>query len=192
MAGEHGLAAVVLAGGAASRLDGIDKSQIVVHGRTLLNRTLAAVAEADPLVVVGPRRDAERVVRWTRESPPGGGPLAAIDAGLRAMPEHRGLVAVLAVDHPWVTAATMHRLRAALLEHDSASGAVLQDDRPQWLVGVWWCEALRAAMPSEVAGRAVRSLLVGLPSVRVPRASGEASDVDTPEDVRQVRGHGFH
>ncbi|MER5393911.1 NTP transferase domain-containing protein, partial [Saccharopolyspora sp. NPDC002686] len=44
-------AAVVLAGGRARRLGGVDKVLLPVGGRTLLDRTLDAVAEADPLVV---------------------------------------------------------------------------------------------------------------------------------------------
>ena len=45
---------MVLAGGAARRMGGVDKTALQIGGRTLLDRTLSAVATADPLVVVGP------------------------------------------------------------------------------------------------------------------------------------------
>ncbi|XTP11091.1 DUF6457 domain-containing protein [Streptomyces albus subsp. chlorinus] len=76
-----------MAGGGASRLGGTDKPAVTVGGRTLLDRVLAACADAAATVVVGPRRAAYRPVRWARESPPGGGPLAALHAGLEALAE---------------------------------------------------------------------------------------------------------
>ncbi|QGK72200.1 NTP transferase domain-containing protein [Allosaccharopolyspora coralli] len=178
------MAAVVLAGGAATRLGGVDKARVEVHGRTLLQHTLAAVGEASPLVVVGPPRETDRPVRWTLESPAGGGPLAAIDAGLRAMPECRGPVAVVAVDHPCVTDETVCRLLTALRAEPGATGAVLDDGRMQWLLGVWQSETLRAVMPEQVSGRSVRAVLSELRPTRVPAKGAEASDVDTPGDAR--------
>ncbi|MFJ8298516.1 NTP transferase domain-containing protein [Streptomyces sp. NPDC094447] len=77
--------AVVLAGGAARRLGGADKPGVRVGGRPLLDRVLAACRGAERTVVVGAPRPTVRPVHWTREDPPGGGPLAALDAGVRAM-----------------------------------------------------------------------------------------------------------
>ncbi|MFF8511565.1 DUF6457 domain-containing protein [Streptomyces sp. NPDC015492] len=77
--------AVVLAGGAARRLGGADKPGVRVGGRPLLDRVLAACRRAERTVVVGVPRPTVRPVHWTREDPPGGGPLAALDAGVRAM-----------------------------------------------------------------------------------------------------------
>lgn len=48
--------AIVLAGGAAKRLGGADKPGIRVGGRALLDRVLAACADASTTVVVGGRR----------------------------------------------------------------------------------------------------------------------------------------
>lgn len=184
MAGDDDLAAVVLAGGAGRRLGGVDKARVEVRGRTLLQRTLVAVGEASPIVVVGPPRETDRPVRWTRESPAGGGPLAAIDAGLRAIPECRGPVAVLAVDHPCVTDEMVRRLLAAVRTEASTCGAVLDDGRMQWLLGVWQSAALRAVMPEQVSGRSVRAVLAELRPVRIPAKGAEASDVDTPGDAQ--------
>ncbi|MER5393183.1 NTP transferase domain-containing protein, partial [Saccharopolyspora sp. NPDC002686] len=165
------------------------KVLLPVGGRTLLDRTLDAVAEADPLVVVGPPRTTARAVRWTAEDPPGGGPLAGLQAGLAQLPAETRAVAVLAGDHPHLTPATIARLLAAPRATPDSAGAVLVDaqDRPQWLVGVWDVSALRGAMPAEVHNRPLRAALAPLAPVHVPAIESEASDVDTPDDLRNAR-----
>src|SRR5438093_914016 len=96
-------AAVVLAGGAGRRMGGADKAALAVAGRPMLHRVLAAVADASPQVVVGPPRAGlpAGVVR-AQEDPPGGGPVAAVAAGLGALAAHGAeVVAVLAADLPY-------------------------------------------------------------------------------------------
>ncbi|MBK1782902.1 molybdenum cofactor guanylyltransferase [Prauserella cavernicola] len=179
------LAGVVLAGGAARRLGGVDKPMLEVGGMPLLLRVVAALHEADPVVVVGPRREGVPGVLWTREEPAGSGPVAALAAGLSLVERdaERDVVAVLAADLAAVTSRTVGRLRSALGEH--ADGAVLVDDegRRQWLLGVWRTPALRAALPADPAGASVRRTLGGLSIVDVPALPGESADVDTPEDL---------
>ena len=77
--------AVVLAGGSGRRLGGVDKAALEVAGATLLDRVLLASAGAGRTVVVGPPRRTVRDVIWTLEDPPAGGPLAGLEAGLRAL-----------------------------------------------------------------------------------------------------------
>lgn len=105
---DGGYDAVVLAGGAARRLGGQDKPGVRVGGRTLLDRVLAACADATRTVVVAGPRPTARPVEWAREDPPGGGPLAALDAGLRhtAAP----YVLVLSADLPFLEEKTVRRL----------------------------------------------------------------------------------
>lgn len=160
---------------------------IRVSGRTLLDRTLDAVSGAAPVVVVGPWRPTDHEVVWTRETPSGGGPLAGLDAGLRAVPDSVEYVAVLATDHPDVTEATVDRLTEALRARPAAHGCVLGDPEgvPQWLVGVWRAPALRRAMPADAQGRSLRSLLKPLDPLSVPAVGSEACDIDTPEDLRR-------
>ena len=66
--------AVVLAGGKARRLGGADKPGLEVGGLPLLERVVAAVADADIVVVVGPQRALAlpRPVLWCEEQPPAG------------------------------------------------------------------------------------------------------------------------
>ncbi|WP_273653070.1 molybdenum cofactor guanylyltransferase [Cellulomonas fimi] len=77
--------AVVLAGGRAQRLGGTDKGSVVVAGRALVDHALAAVADASALVVVGPPSVARPGVLTVQESPPFGGPVAGLAAGLTAL-----------------------------------------------------------------------------------------------------------
>ncbi|WP_240957281.1 DUF6457 domain-containing protein [Streptomyces chilikensis] len=111
-AGHHGYDAVVLAGGAARRLGGADKPGVRVGGRALLDRVLAACAGAGRTVVVADPRPTARPVRWAREEPPGGGPLAALAAGL----EHTtaASVVVLSADLPFLGHETVARLVTTL------------------------------------------------------------------------------
>ncbi|TDC96940.1 molybdenum cofactor guanylyltransferase [Saccharopolyspora aridisoli] len=170
-------------------MGGVDKVMLPVAGRTLLDRTLDAVAGADPVVVVGPERPTATPVRWTAEKPSGGGPLAAVEAGLRLIDDADGLVAILAADHPHLTQGTLARLRAALRDDPGAGGAVLSEPggRAQWLVGLWRLRSLREAMPAEVGNRPVRTLFAPVEPLRIDATTAEVSDVDTPRDLHRAR-----
>ncbi|MEU6080227.1 DUF6457 domain-containing protein [Streptomyces sp. NPDC047108] len=108
----HAYDAVVLAGGAAKRLGGADKPGLTVGGRPLLDRVLDACADASLTVVVGSRRPTARPVRWAREEPPGAGPLAALDAGVRQATAP--VVLALSADLPFLPPTTVRTLLAAL------------------------------------------------------------------------------
>ncbi|MFD2394956.1 NTP transferase domain-containing protein [Dietzia aerolata] len=76
--------AIVLTGGRASRLGGVDKARLAVGGRPMVETVLrAARAVATAVVTVGPGGD-------TREEPPHSGPVAGIAAGLAALPQGWG------------------------------------------------------------------------------------------------------
>jgi molybdopterin-guanine dinucleotide biosynthesis protein A len=181
-------AVIVLAGGAGSRLGGVDKPALRVGARSLLDRVLTAVADAAEIVVVGPPRPTETPVRWTIETPPGSGPVSALAAGLAALDQDRD-VALLAGDSIGLRADTVSRLRAELAGRPGADGVLLCDagGHVQWLIGVWRAAALRAAMPAEPANRGLGRVLSALTVVPLPERAGESADVDTPEDLRAAR-----
>ncbi len=187
-------------------MGGVDKPAAVVGGQTLLDRVLEAVEAAGAVVVVGPARPVAtgRRVRWTREDPPGGGPLAGIAAGLRLVAAP--LVAVLAADLPFLTAEDLGRLRAAAIAAATGTGtgtavvtasgdgrrvdaAMLVDPTGRWqpLVAVWHTDALRRAMPAVPAGMPVRSLLAGRHVIGVPAGESTCLDCDTPADLAIAR-----
>ena len=196
---EPGFDAVVLAGGSARRLDGVDKPALEIGGVTLLDRVLEACAAARDVVCVGPARDTRRPVHWTREDPPGSGPVAALAAGLAggAALEDSGpparFVVVLAADLPFLDGGIVHSLWMSAAGHD---GAVLVDDdgREQWLAACYTRDALTARIARRTAenggtaaGLSLRRLLAGADLVQVPDSGRGSLDCDTWEDVEHVR-----
>src|SRR5689334_1276586 len=116
-----GFCGVVLAGGTAARMDGIDKAAVELRGRTLLALAVDAFLDADEVVVVAPESvPTERPVTFVCEDPPRGGPVAGLLTGVDALLRRPVLVGVLAVDMPRVTPATMRRLREAAVGRDGA------------------------------------------------------------------------
>lgn len=132
--------AVVLAGGGARRLGGVDKPGLRVGGRALIDRVLAACGQARTTVVVAAPREVAREVVWAREEPAGGGPLAALAAGIAAAGGAEGAPAVVVVsaDLPFLDEAAVRGLLARLAE--GGADAVLARDaegRDQPLVGAY-------------------------------------------------------
>lgn len=177
--------AVVLAGGGARRLGGVDKPGLEVGGRTLLDRVLACVGDAGTVVVVGLSRPTTREVVWTREDPPGGGPAAALAAGLRLVTAPA--VVVLAADLPFLDAATVALVRE---QAEGREGALLvdADGRDQVLTGCWSAGLLRERAVGDLAGAPLRALFRGLDPVRLTAPDPRTvRDVDTPEDLARAR-----
>ncbi|QZY29276.1 molybdenum cofactor guanylyltransferase [Nocardioides coralli] len=178
------LAAVILAGGTAARLDGADKASIEYAGTTFLERALAATGAAGEVVVVGAPVPTSRPATFVREDPPLGGPVAGLAAGRAALAHDPGLLLVLAVDMPRVTAATFDRLLAALPGHD---GAVLCDaDGRRQLALALAAGGLDRALPQDPHGFPLHRLLSELDLVDVPARNAEAQDVDTWQDLARM------
>lgn len=178
--------AIVLAGGTGRRLGGADKPGLVIGGRTMLDRVLAACDGATATVVVGPERPTYRPVVWAREEPAGGGPVAALAAGLALV--RADTVVLLAADLPFLDRELVDLL-------GSNPGTVTTTDgRPQWLCGGWSTAVLRDALAGvEVDGARLRDVLGPLDPDEVTdeQPCGDAPptwfDVDTPEDLAVVR-----
>ncbi len=187
------LAAVILAGGTAVRMDGVDKASIEVGAVTLLERALAATVAAVEVVVVGSDVPTSRPVTWTREDPAGGGPAAGLLAGVDRLLRTPDLVCVLAVDMPKVNAGTVARLTWAVEADPDVDGALLVDPsgRRQPLAAVYRLSSLTKARPALRAdehGLPVHRLVGGLRLREVPTVGEEARDVDTWEDLRDLGG----
>ncbi|AWW38575.1 NTP transferase domain-containing protein [Streptomyces cadmiisoli] len=190
--------AVVLAGGAARRLGGADKPGVRVGGRALLDRVLAACADARNTVVVADPRPTARPVTWAREDPPGGGPLAALGAGLPHTTADR--VVLLSADLPFLGTPTVKGLLAEL-DAGTADGVVLTDPdgRDQPLVAAYRARPLHGTLASlrtehgGLTGLPLRRLTAALNLTRIsdPVAS---FDCDTWDDIAtaraRIREHG--
>lgn len=184
-----GFAGVVLAGGTAARMDGVDKASVELAGRSLLDHAVDAFVDADEVVVVGPDTvRTARPVTFVVEDPPRGGPVAGLLTGVDTLLRVPRLVGVLAVDMPRVTAATMRRLREAAAGRD---GAFLVDgDGRRQLAGVLDTARLDVVRPGREAqhGMALHRLLAPLDLAGVAASGEEAVDVDTWSDLRDLRG----
>jgi molybdopterin-guanine dinucleotide biosynthesis protein A len=179
--------AIVLAGGASRRLGGIDKAMVRIGDAPMLAHVLSACADADRRIVVGPRRPGISAV-WCTEDPPGGGPVAAIAAGVAVA--QAPVVVLLACDMPYTTVQTLRGLVAAM----SKDGAILVDEagRDQPLLGAYRAESLVRALGAlgpPYTGIPMRELVARLSLSRALDSTGAARDCDTWDDVEVAR-HG--
>lgn len=181
---------IVPAGGGARRLGGVDKPAVEVAGVSLLNRVLSALDQLPvgtalgTVVVVGPPRPVVRPVRWYRERPPGGGPVAAIAAGLSAVTADR--VLLLAADLPDVGGALAPLLRGLA---DADAAVLIADGRRNHLVASWWTQALRAALQrlGDPVGASMGRLEEGVRVTEVVDVGGWGTDCDSWADIEQAR-----
>ena len=184
------VAALVLAGGRATRLGGADKPGITISGRSLLVTvtSAAAGAGASRVIVVGPTRPdlPPGSVEFTSEQPPGAGPVPAVRAGLVRVDEPWLLL--LAADLPFLRSLHLRTLLAAA-ERARAAGALLLDGqgRPQWLVSCWRTARVRSALEA-YDGASLGGLLGPLrpAEVTVSQEPGQGPpwlDCDTSDDL---------
>jgi molybdopterin-guanine dinucleotide biosynthesis protein A/uridine kinase len=182
--------AVVLAGGASRRFRP-DKLAEQVNGEPLLDRALASVPADAAVVVVGPARDVARPVIFISEDPPGGGPAAALVAGIRqALTEPTDVIITLPADAPLGGQAAITLL--IRLESEPATEAVVGVDasgREQPLQLALRPAAARkllaAAGPGGAAGVSAQRLLDALRPGLVTQqlTPAELWDIDTPDQL---------
>jgi len=176
--------AIVLAGGGARRLGGADKPALEVGGVSMLDRVLAACQGAASIAVVGPPRPVARPVVFTREYPPGGGPVPALAAGMTVGSAE--LVAVFAADLPFLDAEAVATLRRSL----TADAVLFTDERGkgQPLAAIYRRNPLKAALDSvpEPRGARLFSVVEALRVTRIPDTRGVTADCDTWEAIDSV------
>ena len=165
----------------------------MLGGVRLIDRVcgvLLGACGAGCVAVVPPSVRVPDGVLRTLEDPPNGGPLAGIDAGLRALSVGDDVLVVV-VSAPGVGAFLPALLEPALGE--SRDGRIVRGGDPepfdQYLMGVYRAAALRrvfdeaeAALGS-VRGVGVRRVLRALDVERVSVSADVCRDIDTPADV---------
>ena len=178
--------AVVLAGGTSRRF-GSDKLAAPLGGSTVLDTVLGSLPPEWPVVVVGPPRPCRGPVTWTREDPPGGGPLAGVAAGVGAVATD--LVAVVAGDMPYAGPALV-TLVAALAAAPPEVGAVVAVDAhgvANPLLAAYRTASVREVLPLPAANRPAK-LLLAVPHLEVAVSGWAGRDVDTPADLDDLTG----
>lgn len=176
--------ALILAGGRATRLGGIDKSALVVDGETIFARQVRVLAPrvAEILVssaaeVPGYRTVVDRVA--------GAGPIAGIAAGLAAVTTPWMLV--VAGDMPYLTGALIDRMLAATTTAVDAVG-IRSDGLPEPLCCVLRVAAALPVVERRLAGGRLKAsgVLVdeGLGVTWLDEvAAGTLTNINTPADL---------
>ncbi len=118
------VSALILAGGKATRLGGIDKSSLVVDGETIFARQVAVLTpRVAEILVSSPRPIAG--YRTVADAVPDGGPLAGIAAGLGIA--RTEWLLVLAGDMPRITGPVIDLLLSACRTDVDAVGVRIGD-----------------------------------------------------------------
>ena len=183
--------AVVLAGGASQRF-APDKLAERVDGESLLDRALMSLPkQVTTVIVVGAVREVARPVIFTSEEPAGGGPAAALVAGLRRALEQSGdAIVTLPGDAPLAGQAA--KILLSRLESEPSIEAVVGTDAAgreqplQLALRPAGAGALVAAAgPRGAAGVSARRLLDALRPGLVPQklAPAELWDIDTLDQL---------
>ncbi len=179
---------VLLTGGKSARF-GSDKANTPFAGRKLVEQVIASFSNGTNFIVVGPDFIfGDRTIRFTRESPLGGGPVAALEAGIKFVESE--YLALSATDIPFAG-----KVIAELIRHlPIGKDALLPVDdtgQRQPLCALYRVAALRKALAGlgEVEGKSMRSLISLLDIEEIDLGDAFASsllDIDTPADLQRV------
>lgn len=182
--GELNFDAIIVAGGKGSRLGGVSKPDLLVGGERLLDRVLSACEGAAHTVMVGTAPVPSGVI-VTLEDPPGTGPAAGLVAGLDAVPDPAEWTLVLACDLPDAASAVGSLFEAARRDPSTTAWCARNvDDRPEWLLGLYRTDVLRAAVTAygDPRNRSVRRMLSPLSPSLVDIGDIFIADIDTWAD----------
>ncbi|MBA3394829.1 MAG: molybdenum cofactor guanylyltransferase [Deltaproteobacteria bacterium] len=152
--------ALIVAGGRATRLGGVDKRELVVDGQTIFERQCAVLAPRVAEIVVSTARDVAGF-RTVRDPVADGGPLAGIAAGLAAATTPWLLV--VAGDMPYLSAAVIDLVLAQAGDAATDAVGVKLGEVPEPLVCVLRVAACRPVVEARLAACQLRAaeLLTG-------------------------------
>ncbi len=172
---------------------GVDKATVTLDGVTLLERALERLDKVCDPVLIAPGAVPLHVTgrRSVADAVPGAGPLGGLVAALRAS-THR-LLAVVAVDLPWIDPSLLAMLAATIGDGDVAVCETSRGIEPLHAV---YSVSLLGAAEAALAGpdRSLRHLIERSDVRRLPerkwRAAGISArfsdNVNTPEDLARV------
>jgi molybdenum cofactor guanylyltransferase len=172
---------------------GVDKATITFEGTTLLERAVARLdAVCDPVLIAAGEVPIQMAGRISvADAVPGAGPLGGLMAALRASP-HR-LLAVVAVDLPWIDPRLIRMLAASIGDRDVAVCETAHGIEP--LHAVYATSILAAAeIALEGSDRSLRGLIGRSHAVRLSESEWRdagisdrfTSNINTPQDLASV------
>jgi molybdopterin-guanine dinucleotide biosynthesis protein A len=189
------IAAVVLAGGRAERLGGINKALIEIGRRTLLERVGDAVAGCAPkyLAVGNSPFDAPGFVPIRDLGTGHAGPLAGVAAAIEALAASNAThLLTLAVDSPFVPRDVLGRATRLIADRDvvvAAYGGQLYPTNALWRLGA--LRDLPARIRAGTAPHSLKRLIGSLDSIRLDYAGlvpeNPFANVNTPDDLHALR-----
>lgn len=117
---DRSTAAVILAGGQASRMDGRDKGLITLDGRPLIAHVLAAIRPQVDRIIINANRNIEHYQAYgypviSDSLPDYAGPLAGMLAALQQTDAE--LLLCVPCDGPWLPGDLLQRLYSAMLKN---------------------------------------------------------------------------
>ncbi len=143
-------AAVVLAGGQATRMHGVDKGLVALNGKPLVSYVLDALkTQVDCMVVSANRSQSDYAALGVQtvtdslgDSPVTDflGPLAGIAAAMRAVDSE--LLFICPCDSPFLCGDIVERLRAPLIAADADIAVAHDGERPQPVFALIRCALL--------------------------------------------------
>jgi molybdopterin-guanine dinucleotide biosynthesis protein A len=150
--------ALILAGGKATRLGGVDKRELVVEGRTIFARQCEVLRPRVAEILVSSPREVPGY-RTVADAVPGAGPLAGIAAGLAAAATPWLLV--VAGDMPHISGALIDLVLSRPADDDSAGAidavGIRIGDLPEPLLCLLRVEAARPALAARLAGARLKA-----------------------------------
>ncbi len=198
---------IILAGGAGSRLGGVEKAMLEFEGRTFLARAIAAVTpsvgEIVVVVAAGQAIDPDSFatsipVRVVRDTTAGAGPLAALADGLRGatLPDD-GIAVIASCDSPRMSPDVVRLLVESLVNAGTQCDWAVPEvgGHPQVLLSAIRTTALPAIESHLASGRRdVRGMLSKLRTRtideeqlrRIDPALASFHDIDTAEDLHKI------
>ena len=179
---------IILTGGSSTRF-GSDKSKIDFAGLPLVEQVLAYFPVETRFIVVGPSFPSTKYdLRFTQEDPPGGGPVAALAAGLQMVESE--YVALVATDMPFAGKAIAQLFQYLPLTKDALI-PIDSKRKPQPLCAIYRVTSLQRALSGMAAlsGKSMRSLISLLEVSEIDLGGSFASsllDIDTPADLQSA------
>jgi molybdopterin-guanine dinucleotide biosynthesis protein A len=184
MGSEQMFSALILAGGRATRMGGIDKSAIMIGGETIFERQVRVLApRVAEIIVAG--KSAPSTFRAVADAVAGAGPLGGIAAGLAAA--HTPWLLVVAGDMPDVSATLIDRMMAAAAEDRDAVGIRI-GGLPEPLLCALRVAVARPAVERRLAAQRLKaSALLTDDGLRVAWIEdldpAAVRNINTPEDL---------
>jgi molybdopterin-guanine dinucleotide biosynthesis protein A len=143
---------IILAGGAGTRLGGVNKALLEIGGRRVVDRLLDVLRPLGDEIVIVSNDDSLLDIPGTRvvaDVERGAGALMGLYSGLRAV--HTPLATATACDMPFVNPALLHQLLALAEGHDAVVPVL--GDQPEPLHAVYRSTCVPAIADALAAGK---------------------------------------